>query len=305
MFRLGVLSLLVIISCCATTVAQEVLLIRAHDKYAELTSAEEYLVEEIMDRALDSDRKEYYFQKLTLLLDTDTLPAYNTTELNRRSMNRSVKEVQAKRRAIVNESEGGLEEYLKREELYENEIERNWKGYRPEFVGPFFYIVDDNPLDILVHIKVRLHGDFNIVSKVLLLEDAIEKHLALEGFSVNLVFVGYSGGAEDVFDVKVNPGEWTTSHNWSGSYQALAHELMHLMGLPDEYDRIESHADNKHMSRLQRLYQFRRQMIDNIPADAKDGIMCYHIKKPLHRHVCMVVDLGEECVIARKKAFGN
>lgn len=293
----------ILVSCSCATTAPEILKIRAHKQYTRLSSTEKDLIEDIMDEAIDRDRKDYYFSKLTLLLDTQTVSVDETRAMNRREIRESVKESKKARRIIASKSRSDLEEYLSQEEFYESAIEREWSGYRPSFGGPFFYVVDDDPLDILVHIKVRLHGDYNIVSKIILLEDAIEKHLDLPGYSVNLVFVGYSDDDGDVFDVDVNPGKWATSHNWAGGYRTLAHELLHLMGLPDEYDKIESHAGNRNINRIDRLRQFIYGMNQNFPPDAIDGIMCLHSRKPLERHVCASVGLEEKCVRARMKAF--
>ncbi|MBU1173418.1 MAG: hypothetical protein KKD44_27940, partial [Proteobacteria bacterium] len=277
--------------------------IRSHSQYVKLSSTERDLVEDIMDQAIQSDRKDYYFNKLTLLLDTPTNPSSETEAMNRKIIRESIEDSKRERRDIIKQGERGLEEYLSYEEFYENAVERKWRGYRPNFGGPFFYVADDDPLDILVHIKVRLHGNYEIISKIILLEDAIEKHLSLPGYSVNLVFVGYSEDEGDVFDVKVNPKKWVTSHNWAGGYKALGHELMHLMGLSDEYDRIESHAENKNMLRVDRLYQFKYQMEEQVLKDAANGIMCFYWLKPLDRHACASVGLGEECVQARLKDF--
>jgi len=303
--RWVLLSAILIGMSCATVVPIEVKTIRDHRRYEKLTGTEKDLVEEIMNKALKNNkRKDYYFSKLTLLLSTVTNPLKITTKKHIEEINRSVEESKKERREIAKKSNRDLEEYLTQEEFYENMRKRDdWKGYKPESGSPHFYIADEDPLDILVNIRVRLSGKIEMVKKIILLEDAIEKHLYVEGFSVNLVFVGHSETSEDIFDVDVDPSHWPTSHNWSGEHRALAHELLHLMGLPDEYHRIEAHAGNKNMSLLQRLYQFRAQMDEELPSDAKQGIMCYYWKKPLERHVCTAVGLGDDCVKARMEAF--
>jgi hypothetical protein len=275
--------------------------IRAHAQYEDLSGNELDIIYDIMEKALESNRKEYYFQKLTLLLDTTTNPTSIIQTLNNARIDRSVEESKKKRREIAKKSKQDLEEYMNSEELYELRKDLVWLGYRPESDGTLFYVSYEDNTDILVNIRVRLRGNYKLIEKILSFEDAIEKHLYVEGFSVNLVFVGYKD--EDVFDVNVNPNRWTTSNNWSGGYKALAHELMHLMGLLDEYDRIEYHANNKNASRIQRLFQFRTQMSDEVPSDSKNGIMCSNWLKPLERHVCAAVGLSEKCVEQRMKAF--
>lgn len=163
-----------------------------------------------------------------------------------------------------------------------------------------------NHLDILDHIRIRLSGSYEAVSKVLTLEDPIEKHLAMPGYSVNLVFVPYSGYFEDdVVDVSVDLEEWATSHNWSGGHKVLAHELLHIMGLPDEYNRIEVHADNIHMPIYSRLVQFYYQLDEPLLPDAHKGIMSWHGNKPLQRHICASVGLGQDCIDIREEIFGD
>jgi len=301
LFVILILSFLV--SCSCATSSPEIFKIRAHKQYKNMSSAERDLTEDIMDKAIDSDRKNYYFSKLNLLLNTESNSPEDIREMNRREVDRSVKNSKKERRKIIKQSDVGLEEYLSREEFYESVIDRKWKTYSPNFNGTFFYIVDEDPLDILVHIKVKLHGDYDLVVKVILLEDSIEKHLNIPGYSVNLVFVGYSSDEDDVFNVDVDPKKWTTSHNWIGDYKGLAHELLHLMGLPDEYDRIEVHANNRNMTKLSRLYQFIIQMDAEVPLDSVKGIMHFHKYRPLERHVCASVGLGKECIRVRSNAF--
>lgn len=298
-----VTSVSIFISCSCVTITPKMLEIRAHEQYSSLSSDERDLTEDIMSKASGSSREEYYFQKLTLLLDTKTVSVDETRAMNRREIRTSVKESKRERRIIASKSRSGLEEYLSHEEFYENAVSRKWSSYQPKSNSPFFYVVDTDPLDILIHIRIRLHGDYNMVSKIILLEDAIEKHLGIPGYSVNLVFIGYSLDDKNVFDVDVIPGKWATSHNWAGGYKTLAHELLHLMGLPDEYDKIENHAGNKNMVRLDRLRQFLAGIDENLPSDAMIGIMCFHNYKPLQRHVCVSVGLGDECIQARRKVF--
>ena len=65
-----------------------------------------------------------------------------------------------------------------------------------------------------------------------------EKASATRGYSVDLQFSNTSG--PDVFEVKVNPEGWTDSGNWSplaaNGPVTLAHEMHHLLGLPDRYN---------------------------------------------------------------------
>lgn len=283
-------------SCAATGV--DVNIIRAHKQYAMLSDTEHRLVERIMSKATHSENRAYYFTMLKLLLDTETVPKDAVSDMNTKRLEASVQYAKEERRAIAHQAETDIEEYLSLEETYEMEVQRNWDEYCPNWFGPCFYVVDNDPTDILIHVQVHLIGEVDLIEQILSLEDSIEKHLSVPGFNVNLVFVGRTG--TDVFDVTVDPSQWATSENWTGSHYALAHELMHLMGLPDEYDRIENHAGNKFMEREQRLWQFLVQMDEVLPPDAQDGIMCYSSRRPLERQVCAAVGLGKECVEARQ-----
>jgi len=293
------------IGSCATTIPPEILIIRRHEQYAKLDIEEKKLAEKIMSKAVRNDRKKYYFEKLKLLLDTPTASRSVIGEAQKKEIKKSIQESKEERQAAVSERKTSVEEYMTQEEFYESaKSDRHWRGYSPEgWDQTYFYVVDDDPLDLLVHIRVRLLGDIEDIERILQLEDSIEKHLYIEGFSVNLVFVGCSDDNDDVFDVNVDSSKWPTSHNWTGGYQGLAHELMHLMGLPDEYDRIENHANNKFLPIKRRLELFLEQMDEEVPADAYKGIMCNHFRKPLERHVCAAVGLGEACIKARMKAF--
>jgi hypothetical protein len=75
---------------------------------------------------------------------------------------------------------------------------------------------------------------------------------------LDVVFETRSGA--DLFDVDVEPAEWTTSRNWVGPPEEIAHEAHHLLGLDDRYDYIETHADNADLAISDRLYWFRQQM---------------------------------------------
>jgi len=289
----------IVVCSCAGVIAPEVVKIKSHPVYDTLSETELEVIDNIMVLALLSDKKTYYFNKLDQLLNTETVPDSGVALLNKASLYRSLEENENKLSDIVN-----LHEYLNREENYEMSCDRWWKKHYPLNSNSHFLVSAENDLDILVNISVRLYGDQELIPQVIMLEDAIEKHLARPGFSVNLILTDDEDYDAD-FVVKVDANEWTTSYNWVGSDQALGHELMHLMGLNDEYDRIESHATNRFMDRLQRLYQFQIQMVSEIPEDAEFGIMMFHNKKPLNRHICFAVGFGIECVEHRIKNYGE
>lgn len=293
-----ILAVLLIVSCASTP---EMIKIKSHEQYSKLNKEERDLIEKIMAKAISSPRKSYYFSKLNDLLNTPTSPASETDMMNRAEIDESLRLSKEIHNKLAREGHAILENYVNKEEFYEIAKERRWKIYRPYSDSAYFYISDDDPLDLLVHIQVRMSGPYEVINKILLIEDMIEKHASLDGFSVNLVFVGYPGN--DVFDVDVDPKKWTTNYNWAGGHTSLAHELFHLMGLSDEYDRIEAHATNRDLPILNRLDQFYQQMGKELLHDSMYGIMCWHNKKPLQRHVCSAVGLSDECVMVRNSKY--
>lgn len=298
--RIGMLMLLPIIALLfgAYSTSNEAKDIRKNSIYSTLPDNEKGLVEQIMYKADSSDKKEYYYSKLKLLLVTPTNPKKITKILNNRSVKKSIQQNKIKIQKIE-KSNIDINTYINKEEDYEKNFHGKWHRYRPNKDSAYFYVATEDYMNILVNIRVHLVGDAVAIKNTISLEDAVEKHLSIPGFSVNLVFV--KNTYEDAFDVKIDMENWATSHNWAGGSNVIAHELMHLMGLSDEYNRIESHAANSNVNRYNRLYWFLKQMDDTSPPDSMFGIMCNHNNRPLQRHVCAAVGLGSECVNARKQ----
>jgi hypothetical protein len=271
-------------------------------KYSGLNKPEIRLVEKIVKKILKSDRKEYYYGKLQELLNTPATDPLYLEKVQKLWAEESIKASKNIRRNIIGKVRSDLEEYINIEEFYEaTKGISNWKKYSPYNKKPYYYIINNDPLDILVHIKVHLVGSLENIKNIMLLEDAIEKHLHVKGFSVNLIFISELDIDDDTFMISVDPGKWGTTHNWTGDYNGIGHELMHLMGQHDEYDIIEVHADNPCLSIQYRLEIFLENIGKILPHDAENGIMGNTRKKPLHRHVCSAVGLGNECVKIREK----
>jgi hypothetical protein len=177
-------------------------------------------------------------------------------------------------------------------------FDRTWVTLENKEWGKTFQVDRSDPKNIVVKVKVRVNATEQMRKKVHALEDAIEKHLRIPGFTVDLVFT--NGTGKDVFEVNADPTGWTTASNWVGTAEALAHELLHVLGLDDEYDYIESHATNANMALGTRLHWFTVEMKRSRPADGHLGVMSYHGNKPLDRHACEVAKLEvDACVQAR------
>jgi hypothetical protein len=267
---------------------------RSNKNYYKLSDKEQDLVNEICEEISKKDNYSYYFEKLTLLLNT---PYISNKPLLKSHQTSELKESVAVISTISDDTDD------EEEALESGRLER-WVKYRPMASWPALYYVNrDDPLNVYIRIHVKLSGSSEIVQQMSQLEDAVEKHLAVPGFSVNLVWSNIAG--DDVFEVNTDHGEWATSYNWVGDYFTMAHELMHLFGLPDEYDRIEAHAGNKYITIETRLNWFLVQMRDKIQNDAEEGIMWHSWKKPLPRHVCAAVGLVQDCVDARINKYGQ
>jgi hypothetical protein len=120
--------------------------------------------------------------------------------------------------------------------------------------GVHYYIDRTDPTNMVVKVKVRLTGRQAPVAQARSLEDAIEKQANTAGYTIDLQFVNRRG--QDVFQAEVDPSEWATSGNWVGTPDVMAHELHHLLNLPDRYNYIEAHSGNADMYVCNRIHWF-------------------------------------------------
>jgi hypothetical protein len=180
-------------------------------------------------------------------------------------------------------------------------------GHAPDFEilrspgGALVRVDRHDPRDIVMQVRAHVRGPSEHVSMLLAFEDAIEKHLSVPGFTVDLVFV--DAAADDAVVVALKPEAHTHQGNWVGDYQSIAHELMHeLLGgaEADEYDRFH-HVTNPRMRIALRLELFELAIkAPPQPADAYLGIMSNQYRPPLERHVCAAAQLPiDECLRAR------
>jgi hypothetical protein len=73
-----------------------------------------------------------------------------------------------------------------------------------------------------------------------------------------------------VFEAGVDPSQWPTSANWVGNVTVMAHELHHLLNLPDRYNYINAHSGNESMFVGNRIHWFREEF--NRPPDPGIGV---------------------------------
>ena len=292
--------------CCATI--PKYINKEAVKGYEKLSSSNKSTVNDIVEKISSKPKKErkYYVGKLNSLLSTPTAKSNSNEakELANKNESRLDESVKSVEKRMAKMSRKDMLAYIRTEEEYEQFGERDWEVYQPDENDAIYLVDKTDVTNILVKIFIHLEGKPGVVRKVLHLEDAIEKHVSIPGFSVNITFMREPENF--TFIVDTDTSKWITSHNWGGTPQMMAHELMHLMGLPDEYDGIAEHAENEHLSMSTRLWYFKKQLSQPFLPDAKYGIMTNHNNRPLHRHACKAVGLDKQpCTRIRKEYWGN
>jgi uncharacterized protein YcfJ/uncharacterized short protein YbdD (DUF466 family) len=239
--------------------------IRQHPVYRALASRARAIADDIMAVARRRDNCLYYAEKLKLLLDTPEAPPAvsgqpapqgSTLERNRKRVGQAVTQERARLATPEAQREIG------RQEQIADDPARTWTQRRGRN-NKIFYVDNSDPNHIVVRIKIRLLSAGGVtteedINNLILLEDAIERVAETHGYTMDVIFTDRDG--PDVFTFTVNFDSWPTAANPVGNARTLAHEIHHLMGLPDRYDYIESHSANPNMAIPTRLHWFREQM---------------------------------------------
>lgn len=267
--------------------------IRSHAAYLGLDSDDRDVAETIMTTSRTRDDCVHLVDQLTLLFNTPDNPPGNTAAMMRQETADSL----TAERARLATPEGS--QATGAEEAATASTARRWT--RRQGDGAFYFVDRSDPNNLVVRAQVRLQrtgvGTATDVANTVALEDAIEKAAATRGYILDIVFVNSSG--PDVFDVEVNPDEWTVSTNWVGGTTGLAHELHHLLGLDDRYDYIEAHAGNADMDMPDRLHWFNEQL-GRAPDPEGDTSLMGNGTALLDDDVCRVAQLDTaSCVAAR------
>jgi hypothetical protein len=283
---------------------QKVSAIRSIASYGSLPPAAKAVADDIITRARPLDNNLYYIDNLKVLFST---PYQAPAQTGAASRTRASTEVAQEQARLATPEGQRLKTF---EETASADRARVWTT-RTGRNGKTFKVDNSDPNNIVVQIKIFLTkaggGTDADVTDVRSLEDAIEKHASTAGYTVDVVFVNASG--PDVFDVKVDPNQWTTSGNFRAqSSAALAHELHHLLGLDDRYNYIQAHSANREMSLPDRLHWFREQLNRDLTLGpdphATESIMGNRNKKPLDDDVCRVAGLDlARCVAIRTWGF--
>ena len=208
------------------------------------------VAEEIITQARTRDDCLYYMQYLHTLFSTPEAPASSVGQFWGPILSQAAQEEQQRLQDPQSQQDASFEEGLS------GDPGRQWTPLSGQ--GGKIYYVDQSDLNnIVVKVKVKLTGQQQYVDQAKQLEDGIEKASSILGYAVNLEFVNRSG--RDVFEANVDPTQWPTSGNWVGNVRVMAHELHHLLNLPDRYNYIESHSGNQKMFVANRIHWFREE----------------------------------------------
>lgn len=276
---------------CDRLVAQ----IRQHAVYRTgIDAAARAIADEIIQLALTRPNCDYYLQKLLLLFGTPVAPPGDIATNNRRAIDQAA---QAEAAHLAT-PEGAA--HAQDQERIANDRSRVWTR-RTGQDGKYYYVDARDPNNIVVRVRLRLIGlgqsTPDDIRKMRSLEDAIERVAQQRGYVVDVVFVQRDG--PDVFTIHSDVGAWPTSGNIVGNARTLAHEIHHLLNLPDRYDYIESHAQNRSIAIPDRLHWFREQMRRTADPEGNRSLMGRG-SRLLDADVCRVAGLDvASCTAAR------
>jgi hypothetical protein len=178
-----------------------------------------------------------------------------------------------------------------REELLSGGPGREWQ-LREGSKGPYWVDARD-PSNVVLKVKFFLQMEAaqsaELLDEIRIEEDDIEKHLSIPGATFDIEFVDQPGPFVHtvVVDEKV---ELNTESRWTPWALAPrhAHEVMHHLGLADEYD-TSIHRDNPEMTRYGKLYWTVWAKLNPPPAGAEKAIMADPSQPPdRERHIDVV-----------------
>jgi len=301
--------------------------IRGWETYRDLEATDKERAENIFSEARGRDNALYYAQKLHLLFKVPS-PA-NLTDAERAQVEQEQTERNRERIEDSLEEETKLASqpgYQKGVEEAASRARYKTKKWQTRQGDGATYRVDASDYDNIV-VQVKLHlvpakgsqttqADIDKMTRPVRAESAeptdpevtveqgIERAAAIVGgYILDLQFVTFDG--PDVFTIDVDVAGHPTSGNIIGGAEVLAHEVHHLLHLPDRYDYIEAHAERETMSIPYRLSLFQRQMTRGI----RDPLNPYSMMSGSgHPHltdedVCLVADPdhAEACIAARNR----
>ncbi len=200
--------------------------------------------EKIITQARTRDNCKFYIDHLHTLFSTPEAPPAKVGDKWKKVLSDAAQSEEKRLKDPQSKKDAGFEESLS------VNAKKPLKGNRDKI----YYIDDSDLTNIVVKVKVKLNGDKKYVDQAKKLQDGIEKEASIFGYTIDLEFVNTTG--KDVFEADVNPTKWPTAGNWVGDAEVMAHELHHLLNLPDRYNYIESHAGNEKMYIGNRIHWF-------------------------------------------------
>lgn len=285
--------------------------IRGHASYLKLEAKHRQLADHIIDGARASACPTYYIDMLYTLFTTaekgaSEQAAEGAAEIETAKQAETTRVAEEKKKVATGKVK------VDTTQVEERIANASGPNLLPRAVGGSkkFYVDARDANHIVVRMKVKLSaagsGTAADVQGIKALQDGIEKAAATRGYTLDIVFVEASG--DDVFEANVDTAEWTTSGNWVGDVETMAHESHHLLGLEDRYNYIESHAGNAGMKIPARLHWFREQMVRGPDPTSRRSMMN---DQTAHRFddldVCAVAKEKSEfagCVTERIQGWG-
>ncbi len=204
--------------------------------------------DDLIRKAKDRDECLYYIKKLKLLFSTEEDPPAAIGD----EFKKILADESASEKTRLDTDTGKADKDL--EENAKPDIKTTGRKIKNEKHGKYYYVDSTDITNIYVMAQVKLKGDKTFTDQVKQMEDGIEKAASIRGYIVNLIFTERTGS--DVFETEVDPTRWPTSGNWVRGVETLAHELHHMLNLPDRYNYIESHSENKKMYVADRIHWF-------------------------------------------------
>lgn len=275
------------------------------ERYSKIYLKNKTKVDELLDQARASLFRLEYLAAIKTALKTPYIGGTGHEEEQREFREENVKtfkEFSDEAKTLQGTPGAGEEEAVS-----QTVPQKAWVKLKGE-AGKTFCVDRRNVRNIVVLAKVKLEGPPEHVQYVKDIEDLVENRCARPGYTVNLCFVDRVG--PDIFNVNVDLGSHPVSSRWSGFPkkdvpEILAHELHHLLGLPDRYDYLElSSAGTLNVST--RLYwigvQLQKDIARGSRVDPLAEVSLMGSGKYLHSaDICKVIQVPEvTCVEARK-----
>jgi hypothetical protein len=236
-----------------------------HPKAIYAPSEVKTKADDIIKKAKDRDECLYYIKYLRTLFSTEEEPPGEIGD----QFKKTLSEGAANEKTRLDTDRGKADKDI--EENAKPDIKTTGKKIKSDKHGKYYYVDSTDVNNIYVMAQVKLKGKKEFTDQVKQMEDGIEKAASIQGYTVNLIFTDKTGN--DVFETDVDPTRWPTSGNWVRGVDTLAHELHHMLNLPDRYNYIEDHSGNKKMYIADRIHWFTEEFNRTEDPNRKNSFM--------------------------------